>query len=90
MVMWNCGNWMEGIPFGVGRFFMWAGPFGGVLGLLFFLLIIYLIFKIIKSFIPETNAATDKYDSLGILKTRLAKGDISQEEYHRMREMLLR
>mgnify|MGYP001595821524 CR=1 FL=1 len=88
--MWNCGNWMEGMPYGVGRLFMWAGPFGWVLGLLFFLLIIYLSFKIVKSIIPSSNADSDKYDSLGILKTRLARGDISQDEYQRMRDMLLR
>lgn len=88
--MWNCANWMGDIPFGIGRFFMWAGPFGWVLGLLFFLMIIYLSFKIVNSFIPRSNAVSDKYDSLGILKTRLARGDISQEEYQRMREMLLR
>lgn len=87
--MWNCGEWIGGIPFGLGRYFMWAGPFGWVLGLLFFILIMYLIFKVIKSFMPNTYAASDKYDSLGILKARFAKGDISQEEYQRMRESLL-
>ncbi len=88
--MWNCGEWIGGIPFGVGRFFMFAGPLGWVLGLLFFALIIYVIFKVIKSFIPNTYATSDKYDSLGILKARLAKGDISQEEYKHMKELLLR
>ena len=88
--MWNCdNNWMSGIPFGVGKFFMWFGPFGGLLGLLLFILVIYLIFKIIRSFIPKSNATSDKYDSLGILKSRFANGDISLEEYQRMKKILL-
>ena len=80
---------MGSFPFGVGRLFMWAGPFGWVLGIVVLLLIIYLIFQVIKSFIPDSNAASDKNDSLGILKNRLARGDISQQEYQQMREVLL-
>lgn len=70
------------------NFFMGFGPFGGLFSLLIFILFIYLLFKIIRSFFPMANASTDKNDSLEILKNRLAKGEITQEEYRRMYEML--
>ncbi len=31
----------------------------------------------------------DRYDSLNILKLRFVKGQITQEEYHRMKDTLL-
>lgn len=86
--MWNCNGWMGGGPYGIGKFFMGFGPFGGLLGLLLFILVIYLLFKIVRSFIPTSKATSDKNDSLVILKNRLAKGEITQEEYSRMYEIL--
>ncbi len=86
--MWNCNNWIGGGSYGIGKFFMGFGPFGGLLSLLIFILMIYLLFKIVRSFIPKTHATSDRNDSLGILKNRFAKGEITQEEYHRMHEML--
>ncbi|NNF47912.1 MAG: hypothetical protein HKP41_13555 [Desulfobacterales bacterium] len=41
------------------------------------------------SFLPKSNAEVDKYDSLEILKNRFAKGEISEDDYQRMRELLL-
>ncbi|WP_394713390.1 SHOCT domain-containing protein [Desulfogranum marinum] len=35
------------------------------------------------------NANPDRHDSLTILKNRFAKGEISQEEYSRMKEILM-
>jgi putative membrane protein len=79
---------MGGGPFGIGKFFMGFGPFGGLLSLLLFILVIYLLFKIVRSFIPTSKATSDKNDSLVILKNRLAKGEITKEEYSRMYEIL--
>ena len=86
--MWNCNNWMGWVPNGIGKYFMGFGPFGGLLSLLLFILAMYLIFKIVRSFIPNSKATSDKNDSLRILKIRLAKGEITQEEYSRMYEIL--
>ncbi len=87
--MWNCNNWIGGGPYGIGKFFMGFGPFGGLLSLLIFILVIYLLFKIVRSFIPNSEATSDKKDSLVVLKTRFAKGEVTQEEYHRMRKILM-
>ncbi len=87
--MWNCGNWGVGLPFGLGKYFVGLSPFGGILGLLLLLLILYVAIKLVLSFLPRANADVDKNDSLEILKNRFAKGEISPEEYQRMRELLL-
>lgn len=87
--MWNCSNWGTGLPFGLGNIFMGFGPFGGLLGLVFFILIIYMIAKLVISLFSKPTANTDRQDSLTILKNRFAKGEITQEEYDRMREILI-
>lgn len=79
---------MGGFPHGIGSYIMGFGPLGGVLSILFFVLVIYLIFKLVKSLIPSPKATSDKTDSLRILKNRFAKGEINQEEYSRMYEIL--
>jgi putative membrane protein len=68
---------------------MGFGPFGGLLGLVFFILIIYMIAKLVISLFSKPTANTDRQDSLTILKNRFAKGEINQEEYDRMREILI-
>ncbi len=87
--MWNCGNWAIGLPFGLDKYFVGFGPFGGILGLLLLFLILYFIIKLIMSFLPKPNADVDKNHSLEILKTRFAKGEITKEDYQRMREILI-
>ena len=87
--MWNCYNWGAGLPFGLNNFFMGFGPFGGLLGLAFFVLIIYLIAKLVMSLFSKPTANPDWQDSLTILKNRFAKGEITQEEYNKMREILM-
>lgn len=86
--MWNCSNWGAGLPFGLGNYFMGFGPFGSLLGLVLFVLIIYVIAKLFMSLFSRPNANPDRQDSLAILKNRFAKGEITQEEYSRMREIL--
>lgn len=68
---------------------MGFGPFGGLLGLVLFLFIIYMIAKLVISLFSKPIANPDRQDSLTILKNRFAKGEITQEEYIRMREILL-
>lgn len=57
--MWNCGNWGTGLPFGFGSFLMGFGPFGGLLGVLLFIFLMYLGIRLIMSFIPKANATPD-------------------------------
>ena len=87
--MWNCGNWAVGLPFGLGKYFIGLGPFGGFFGLLLLFIILYFIIKVIMSFLPKSNADVDKNDSLEILKNRFAKGEITEDDYQRMRELLI-
>lgn len=68
---------------------MGFGPFGGLLGLLFFVFIIYLAIKLIVPLFSKPNVNPDRYDSLTILKNRFAKGEISLEEFNRMKDILM-
>ena len=89
--MWNCNNWTGEFPFGIGKFFWGFGPWGGLLSLLFLIFIIYLMFSIVRNFFPNTrrtSSASDRRDSFKILKNRLAKGEITEEEYQRLQEVL--
>lgn len=87
--MWNCSNWGAGLPFGLGNFFIGFGPFGGLLGVILFVFIVYVIAKLVMSLFSRPNAISDRQDSLTILKNRFAKGEITQEEYKRMKEVLI-
>lgn len=88
--MWSCNNWGAGLPFGLSNFFMGFGPFGGLMGMVFFIFIIYIVAKLVMSLFSKPNANNpDRQDSLTILKNRFAKGEITQEEYDRMREILI-
>jgi putative membrane protein len=88
-MMWGC----DYIPFlgGGGR----AGGFfpGGILYPLAWGLIVFLfvyaavrIFKAVTS--GNSGSHRDRIDSLAILKTRFAKGEISSEEFHKMKQIL--
>jgi putative membrane protein len=89
VTMWRCDNWGTGLPFGLNNLFMGFGPFGALLGLVFFIFIIYVIAKLVMTLFSKPNANPDRQDSLTILKNRFAKGEITQEEYDRMREVLI-
>ena len=85
--MWNCDSWLGGGYPGTGRFFF--GHLGGIIGLLIFVVVIALIYKLFKSSSKGANATSDKHDSFTILKSRFARGEISLEEYQRLKEILL-
>lgn len=67
---------------------MGFGPFGGLLSVVFVIFIIYIVAKLVMSLFSKPTANPDRQDSLTILKNRLAKGEITQKEYDRMREIL--
>lgn len=88
--MWGC-DWMPGFT-GMS----WMGGFfpGGILSLLFFGLIvlglIFLAVKVVRAIrFSNTDRLRDTIDSLEILKMRFAKGEINQEEYNKMKGVLL-
>ncbi len=85
--MWGCdygpmsGGW-------------WGGFFQGSLfpPLLWGLVIVLIVFLAIRVFRSQTlgpqGSAQDRFDSEAILKARFAKGEISHEEYVRMKKIL--
>jgi putative membrane protein len=76
-----------GMMSGIGVF----GILFAILQLLFWAGIIYLIYRIIKKInLSETpRQFTENHDdSLRILNERFAKGEISEEEYKRMKDVL--
>ena len=73
---------------------MGGGFAGGIFSLLFWgLIILVLVFVAIKLFgsikSNKTGPFHDKNDSLAILKMRYAKGEINQDEYVKMKSVLL-
>jgi len=89
--MWGCNDfsdfiWVPG--------FLPCGSIGLVLWLLIWCVTIAMIItvaiKLFRVLNTERHAGfRDRYDSLNILKLRFAKGQITQEEYHRMKDTLL-
>jgi putative membrane protein len=87
--MWNCDGWLTGGYPGAGNFPFGVGTFGGIMGLLIIIVLLVLLYKLFKALTPGTNAASDKNDSFMILKSRFARGEISLDEYQRMKGVLL-
>jgi putative membrane protein len=86
--MWGCANspyfsWVGGFfPSGVLSMFLW-----GIIILAVFYLFIK-VFGLLKE--PARGRQNrDKEDSIEILKVRFAKGEISQEDYLKMKNTLL-
>lgn len=83
--MWHHGM---GFSSGMGHWFSGFGLFG----MIFYILIIFAVIALVaKLFQPgRTNPPEnrDTRDSLEILKHRLAKGDITEEEFHRIKKNL--
>ncbi|MCF6246197.1 MAG: hypothetical protein L3J69_02430 [Desulfobacula sp.] len=85
--MWNC----DFLPFSGG----WGGAFfpGGMFSLLIWgfviLLFIYFGIKMFRNLgSNSTVSLQDKKDSMSVLKTRFAKGEVSQEEFIKMKQTL--
>jgi putative membrane protein len=72
----------------------WGGFFpGGFLSLLIWgvmiLLLIYLGTRIFRSLTSDKSGHfQDKIDSIAILKTRYANGEVSEEEYQKMKQVI--
>jgi putative membrane protein len=66
----------------------------GIFSLIFWSLIVFTIIFFIKTVSrkneqPKESITTDRNDSLEILKMRYAKGEINNEEFNKMKHVLL-
>ena len=84
-MMWGC-NW--GNPFGHGPWFWGHGLFGFLLGIVLIIAVISLVLFFIKLLTGKDIADRDRNDSLMILKKKYANGELSEQEYIRMRDIL--
>jgi len=77
--MWGCSSTM--LP-GLG------GPLGLLTYSLLLMLLLYVAFKVARTWRFNDSASADKRDSLEILKVRLAKGEISRDEFNELKNLL--
>lgn len=77
--MWGCSSSM--LP-GLG------GPLGLLAYSLLFMLLICVAARIFRGWRFNGPASADKRDSLEILKLRLAKGEISRDEFNDLKNLL--
>ncbi|MCA1785590.1 MAG: SHOCT domain-containing protein [Desulfobacteraceae bacterium] len=81
--MWGC-NYMGS---GMGHWFFGGGVIGLGITLLIIVVIVLVLFQLNKSG-RKRMQRSDTMDSLKILKTRYAKGEITEQEYRKMRDIL--
>lgn len=62
---------------------------GGLLGIIFFGLVIYAIFTLINGTRFNENHGNRRNDALEILNEKYARGEMSDEEYVRKKAMLI-
>ena len=85
--MWSCnyGPWAGGWRGGFFPGQLWSLLLWGLV----IVLLVYLVTRISRPRLNTSlNAYRDRDDSLTILKTRLARGEISTEEYAKMKQVL--
>lgn len=80
-MMWRFDSAWGGGAFFWQMFLMWLIPLGIII------LLIYLAFSLGKGKVGTNHAQADP---LAIIKKRYASGELSSEEYHRMKEELKR
>jgi len=74
------GNWL------CGPGFFFSGPFGWIVTLLFWGLVVYLLVKLFQFLLSGRDRGAG--NPLNTLKERYARGEISAAEYKRMRTEL--
>ncbi len=73
---------------GWGHHLMGGGIFGSLFSILLLVVIVAVIYRLFFAKKPSSSKDRDTEDSLTILDSRLAKGEISEEEYRRIRDIL--
>ncbi|RJX19724.1 MAG: hypothetical protein C4563_07410 [Desulfobulbus sp.] len=84
------GYCISGLPFAHGGWFFGHGPFGLLIAALLVIIVGMVLVRLARPSIGRDHAHRDSNDSLEILRVRYARGEISAEEYQRMREILNR
>jgi len=82
--MWGCNY--NGVS--IGHMFFGGGILGFCLTILIIIIIAALAFKILKAPQHRKTDNSDRLDSLMILQNRFAKGEITEQEYQKMRQVL--
>lgn len=81
--MWGCNF----IGSGMGHWGVGGGVLGLGITLFIIVLVVFVLLQLSKS-TRKSNSHADTMDSLKILKSRYAKGEITEQEYLRMRDVL--
>ncbi|MBO8161228.1 MAG: SHOCT domain-containing protein [Thermosipho sp. (in: Bacteria)] len=84
--------WFYGPHLWTGGWLGWIGALIGLAVMIFFIVLVYKLFKYLFSGINSTNNSygNSTKTSLEILNERLAKGEITVEEYEKMKKILLK
>lgn len=64
------------------------GGFSSLFGLLILGLLVFLIIRLVQRSTSDPAAKRDREDSMEILKRKYAEGDISTEEFRKIRSIL--
>lgn len=81
--------WNSGCPWWWGPGYFFGGPFGMIIGFVFWALIIYGIFRLISNLTNRSVEVSRKEETaLEILKWRYAKGEIDTEEFEKRKKNL--
>ncbi|WP_319583975.1 SHOCT domain-containing protein [uncultured Pseudodesulfovibrio sp.] len=64
------------------------GGFGSLFGLLLIGLLVFMLVRLFQRPTAGTGARRDREDSMEILKRKYANGDISTEEFRKIRSLL--
>ncbi|MHB1687873.1 MAG: SHOCT domain-containing protein [Ignavibacteriaceae bacterium] len=82
--------WNSGCSWGWGPGYFFGGPFGMmIIGLVFWAVIIYAIFRLISNLTNRSAEVSRKEETaLDILKRRYAKGEIDTEEFTKRKKDL--
>lgn len=81
--------WDSGCPWWWGPGYFFGGPWGWMIGLLFWALVAYAIFRLIPNLTNRSSGVSRKEETaLEILKRRYAKGEIDAEEFARRKKDL--
>jgi putative membrane protein len=84
--MWSC-NWGYGV--GHGGWFFGHGLFGVLFSLLLAAALVYIVILTVRAIVaPKNRSSRDRQDSLAILQAKFARGEISEQEYLRLKEIL--
>lgn len=76
---WHPGGWGHMMDFGYGGMFMW---------IIFLILVVLVVYLILRSTGAKPSAGSFQETPLDILKRRYANGEITKEEFERMKRDL--